>query len=145
VIIDNWGGPGTLEGEVARIEPWGFTKYSALGVEEQRVRVTIRFTGPAEDRKGLGHGFRVEVKIVTWEAAEALTVPSSSLFRVGGDWAVFAVTADGRAEQRLVRVEANNGIDAAIADGFTAGDRIVLYPSATLTDGARVAQRAVEG
>lgn len=145
VIIDNWGGPGTLDGQVARIEPWGFTKYSALGVEEQRVRVTIHFTSPPEDRKGLGHGFRVEVRIVSWEASDALTVPSSSLFRVGADWAVFAVTPDGRAEQRLVQVEANNGINAAIKDGFKVGDRIVLYPSATLTDGTRVTQRAVEG
>lgn len=145
VIIDNWGGIDSLEGEVARIEPWGFTKYSALGVEEQRVKVTIRFTSPAEARRGLGHGFRVEVRIVTWEDADALTVPSSSLFRAGRDWAVFAVDGEGRARQRSVVVTANNGIVAAIADGVEAGDRIVLYPSATLTEGARVAQRAIEG
>ncbi|MDQ2090107.1 efflux RND transporter periplasmic adaptor subunit [Marimonas arenosa] len=145
VIIDNWGGADSLEGEVVRIEPWGFTKYSALGVEEQRVKVTIRFTGAAEERRGLGHGFRVEVRIVVWDEPDALTVPSSSLFRASDAWAVFAVNGEDRAEQRTVTVKANNGITAAIADGFQAGDRIVLYPSATLTDGARVAQRATEG
>lgn len=145
VIIDNWGGAGTLEGEVARIEPWGFTKFSALGVEEQRVRVTIRFVSPPEARRGLGHGFRVEVRIVVWESPDTLTVPASSLFRVGEDWAVFAVNDEGRAEQRILQVEANNGVTAAISDGFEESDRIVLYPSATLTDGNRVAQRAVEG
>ena len=145
VIIDNWGGADSLDGTVARIEPWGFTKYSALGVEEQRVRVTIRFAGPPEARKGLGHGFRVEVKIVTWEADDALAVPSSSLFRDGDGWAVFAVTPEGRAEQRMVEVEANNGVTAAIAAGLSDGERIVLYPSATLSDGAAVAQRATEG
>ena len=145
VIIDNWGGADSLDGTVARIEPWGFTKYSALGVEEQRVRVTIRFAGPPEARKGLGHGFRVEVKIVTWEAENALAVPSSSLFRDGDGWAVFAVTPEGRAEQRTVEVEANNGVTAAIAAGLSDGERIVLYPSATLSDGAAVAQRATEG
>lgn len=145
VIIDNWGGESTLDGEVARVEPWGYTKYSALGVEEQRVKVTIRFTSPPEARAGLGHGFRVEVRIVVWETEDALTVPASALFRDGADWAVFAVTEGGRAERKTVQVEANNGIDAAIGSGLAAGDRIVLYPSATLSAGARVAQRAAEG
>ena len=145
VIIENWGGAGRLEGEVARIEPWGFTKFSALGVEEQRVKATIHFTGPPENRKGLGHGFRVEARIVVWEAEDALTIPSSSLFRSGADWAVFTVNGEGRAEQRIVTVQANNGVTAAISDGFAEGERIVLYPSATLTEGTRVQQRATEG
>ena len=145
VIIDNWGGPGQLEGVVSRIEPWGFTKYSALGVEEQRVRVTIRFEGPASARAGLGHGFRVEVKIVTWQSDDALTVPASALFRQGDGWAVFAVDGDGRAQVRNVMVEANNGVAAALSNGLEAGESIVLYPSAGLTGGTRVAQRATDG
>ncbi|WP_372610870.1 efflux RND transporter periplasmic adaptor subunit [Aquicoccus sp.] len=145
VIIENWGGENALEGEVKRVDPWGFTKFSALGVEEQRVRVTIGFLSPIEAREGLGHGFRVEVRIVVWETGNALTVPASSLFRSSEDWAVFHVTPAGRIEKRIVKVAANNNISAAIADGLSEGERIVIYPSATLSDGVRVAQRRVEG
>ncbi|MDQ2094910.1 efflux RND transporter periplasmic adaptor subunit [Rhodalgimonas zhirmunskyi] len=145
VIIDNWGGDAPLEGKVARIAPWGFTKYSALGVEEQRVQVTIDFADPPEARAGLGHGFRVEVRIVVWHDEDALIVPSSALFREGEDWAIFVVTPEGRAERRVVTLAANNGVEAAIAEGVSEGAQIVLYPSAALTDGARVAQRGAEG
>ncbi|MDU8927342.1 HlyD family efflux transporter periplasmic adaptor subunit [Alisedimentitalea sp. MJ-SS2] len=145
VIIDNWGGSGTLEGEVARIEPWGFTKFSALGVEEQRVRVTIHFSGDLEERMGLGHGFRVEARIVVWEADDAISVPASSLFRIGGDWAIFVVNGEGRADLRKVEVAGNNGLDAAITTGVSEGEKIILYPSAALSEGSQVAQRAIEG
>ncbi|SEQ08988.1 efflux RND transporter periplasmic adaptor subunit [Thalassovita taeanensis] len=141
VIIDNWGGPQPLLGTVARIEPWGFTKTSALGVEEQRVRVTVHFTGPPDDRAALGHGFRVEVRVVVWDQPDATIVPSGALFRQGDGWALFVVEG-GTAHQRPVTVAANNGLEAAIADGITPGDTIVLYPPAGLADGTRVAARA---
>jgi len=140
VIIDQWGGDRPLNGVVARIEPRGFTKVSALGVEEQRVRVTIRFTDPPEDRAGLGHGFRVEVQVVTWASDNAVTVPAGALFRQGTDWAVFTVDG-GTARARKVKIAANNGLQAAIAEGVAAGDTIVLYPPSGLEDGDRVAQR----
>ncbi|MBR9653227.1 efflux RND transporter periplasmic adaptor subunit [Thalassovita aquimarina] len=141
VIIDQWGGDTPLNGVVARIEPRGFTKVSALGVEEQRVRVTIRFTDPPEARAGLGHGFRVEVRVVTWSSDKALIVPAGALFRQGGNWAIFVVE-DGVARARPVEIEANNGLQAAITDGIADGDTIVLYPPAGLEDGQKVAQRA---
>jgi HlyD family secretion protein len=83
VILKGWGGSQPLNGVVERVDPWGFTKVSALGVEEQRVDTIIRFTDPPESWRKLGHGFRVEVQIVVWEDATALLVPSSALFRDG--------------------------------------------------------------
>ena len=140
VIIDNWGGPDPLNGVVERVEPWGFTKFSALGVEEQRVNTIIRFTDPLEERASLGHGYRVEVRIVTWEDAEALTVPSSALFRSGGGWAVFAV--DGkRARLTPVEVARNNGELAAITGGLEAGATVILYPGPGISDGTRITRR----
>lgn len=143
VLIDNWGGDAVLNGVVRRIAPWGVTKVSALGVEEQRVSVAIDFTDPPEARAGLGHGYRVDVQIVTWESADALKVPTSALFREGADWAIFTVT-DGIAQQKVVQIGANNGVEAEVTGGLAEGDVIVLYPPAELVGGQEVAQRQVE-
>lgn len=140
VLIEDWGGPATLDGVVERIDPWGFKKVSALGVEEQRVNAVIRFTGPAQERAALGHGFRVEVRIVVWEAEDAVRVPASALFRNGGDWAVFVVE-DGRAVRRAVAIGRNNGTQAEVVDGLEPGEQVILYPSAAIEDGVRVRQR----
>ncbi|WP_027948707.1 efflux RND transporter periplasmic adaptor subunit [Haliea salexigens] len=140
VILEDWGGPTTLNGVVERIDPLGFTKFSALGVEEQRVNTIIRFTDPAEARKALGHGYRVEVRIIIWEDNSALTVPASALFRSASDWAVFKVS-NGKTRLTPVTIGRTNGIIAEVVDGLEAGDSIVLYPASGLTDNTRVVQR----
>jgi HlyD family secretion protein len=142
VIIEKWGGPYPLSGIVERVEPWGFTKFSALGVEEQRVNGIIKFINPLEHRENLGHGFRVETRIVVWEAEDALTVPSSALFREKGGWAVYTVV-DGRAHFKSIEIGRSNGVRAEILHGLEAGDRIILYPGPGITDGTRVEQRKV--
>lgn len=143
VIIENWGGDYSLSGTVQRIEPWGFTKLSALGVEEQRVNVIVTFNDPPEKRRTLGHGFRVEARIVIWEDENVLTVPSSALFRHDGEWAVFVVE-DGVARLTKLEVGHNNGIQAQIAGGLDEGLTIILYPGPGLEDGAKVESRTVE-
>ncbi len=143
VIITNWGGPGDLSGSVSRIDPYGYTKYSALGVEEQRVETTIQFDGPSEDRGTLGHGYRIEVQIVVWAQEDVVIVPSAALFRQGQNWAVFA-NADGRAVLREVEIGRNNGIEAQVLSGLEPGESVVQFPSANLTDGARIAERKLE-
>lgn len=143
VIIDDWGGEAPLQGEVRRIDPFGITKFSALGVEEQRVPVTVALTDPSEIRSGLGHGYRVEARIVIWSDEDALKVPASALFRANDGWAVF-VMLDGVAERRTVEIGRNNGIDAEVVGGLNAGDRVVLYPSAAIEDGASIAPRSLD-
>lgn len=143
VIIENWGGPDTLSAEVVRIDPFGITKYSALGVEEQRVPVTVAFTGDPAARTALGHGYRVEARIVTWETDDAIIVPTSALFRDGPDWAVF-IAADGRAVYRRVAIGHNNGVEAEVLEGLGPGDWVVLYPSAAVQDDTRIARRTSE-
>ncbi len=143
VIIDKWGDAPPLEGRVEKIEPWGFTKYSALGVEEQRVNAVIQFFGPEKSRERLGHGFRVEVKIVIWEDDAALNIPASAIFRIGDKWAVFRLE-NGRARMRSIEIGRNNGIHAQVTQGLEQGDEIVLYPGNRVTDGARVKQRMLE-
>jgi HlyD family secretion protein len=142
VIFEDWGGAAILNGQVARVDPFGVTKFSALGVEEQRVSVVVRFTSPAVERESLGHGYRIEARIVVWQNEDAVIVPASGLFRSGTGWAVFRVE-DGVARLHEVNIGQTNGVDAEVLDGLSTGDQVVLYPSAGLDDGARVIQRVV--
>lgn len=140
VKIVDWGGENELKGRVVRIDPFGTTRLSALGVEEQRVNVAIEFESPFEDRSGLGHGFRVEAQIIVWQETDAIIVPSSALFRVQNEWAAFSVD-NGNADLRYVDLGPNNGIQAQVVKGLDAGDRVILYPSSGLSDGSAVAER----
>lgn len=139
VRIDGWGGP-PIRGKVVRVDPAGFLKVSALGIEEQRVRVTIDFADPPETWASLGHDYRVVVHVTTWSAPDALSVPVSALFRKGDQWAVFA-DESGRAKTVLVTIGHRNHRTAEVLSGLAAGDRVVLHPSDRITDGSRIAQR----
>lgn len=139
VIIDNWGGPDSLTGTVQRVDPYGYTKYSALGVEEQRVNAIIRFDDK-QDKMNLGHGFRVEVKIVIWQGNDVVMVPSSALFRKNDQWAVFVVDG-GKARLRNVEIGKNNGTEASVVKGLAPQDQVVLYPASELQDGTSVNNR----
>lgn len=143
VIIENWGGEGTLAGTVTRISPFGETRVSALGVEEQRVTVVVQLTTPPERRTGLGHGYSVDARIVVRQVEDVLLVPSAALFRDDGAWSVFVVDGD-RAVLSEINLVADNGREAEITDGLETGDRVVLYPPSQLVDGTAVKQRVVE-
>jgi HlyD family secretion protein len=140
VRIEQWGGDHPLRGTVRRVEPSGFTKISALGVEEQRVNAIIDFDDPPDRRPNLGDGFRVEVRIIVWAKDDVLKVPTSSLFRIGEEWAVY-VAQDGIAHSRTVSVGQRSGAEAEILKGLSAGERIIVFPSDAIADGVRVAAR----
>ena len=140
VIISNWGGASELDGEVVRVDPFGFTQFSALGVEEQRVTTVIALTSPPSSYSGLGHGFRVEAQIVVWEGKDIVIVPSSALFRQQENWAVF-VMADGKAQLRSVKIGANNGLQAQVIDGLNDQESVILYPASGIIDGVSVEKR----
>ena len=140
VLLEQWGGTQPLTGHVRRVEPAGFTKVSALGVEEQRVNVVIDLDGADEAAFALGDAYRTEVRIVVWRGADVVTVPTGALFRRGDGWAVFVVER-GRARERAVRLGQRSGREAQVLDGLAAGDHVVLYPPDTLEDGAKVVPR----
>jgi HlyD family secretion protein len=140
VVVADWGGEQPLEGVVRRVEPFGVTKVSALGIEEQRVNVVIDLTEPRERWRRLGHGFRVEPSIVLWESDAVLRIPFSALFRAGEGWAAF-VAKDGRAQLREVEIGHENGFEAELTSGLGEGERVVVYPSARIEDGSRIHER----
>jgi HlyD family secretion protein len=138
VMVEQWGGGVTLNGIVRLVEPSGFMKISALGVEEQRVNVIIDFADPAAAGR-LGDAFRVEVRIVVWQGDNVLKVPVGALFRHAAGWATFAVDGN-RARRRAVAIGHRNDLDAEIS-GLSEGDQIILHPPDTLEDGSRVTTR----
>lgn len=159
VRIERWGGPVVLQGVVRRVEPAAFTKVSALGVEEQRVRVLIDITSPPEQWRSLGDGFRVGVRIVTLALPQVVTVPVSALFPLPAESAAAAgegagglngldrqavfVVEGGRARLKPVQVGARNGSQAWVREGLAAGAQVVVYPGASVADGVRVKPRKV--
>lgn len=140
VLIEQWGGDRPLNGRVRLVEPSGFTKISALGVEEQRVNTIIDFADPRGQWPNIGDGYRVEVRIIVSARESVLKVPASSLFRHEGDWAVFVVEND-QARRRIVQVGEQNGLEAEITNGLSGGERIIVYPSDAVGDGVKVTPR----
>jgi HlyD family secretion protein len=140
VRIAHWGGEAELMARVRRVEPSGFTKISALGVEEQRVNVIADFVDPAEAWRALGDRFRVEVRVVVWEGQDVVKAPTSSLFRHAGGWAVFVVDA-GRAHLRPVEIGQRNGLEAQVVSRLAVGDVVIVHPADTIEDGGRVLAR----
>ena len=138
VRIEGWGGEQEIGGIVRLVEPHAFTKISVLGIEEKRANVIIDVIAPPAQ---LGDGFRVIAKIVLWRAEDAFKIPVSAIFRCGtASWCVFSVT-DGRASRREVRIGRRNAEDAELFDPLPQGTRIIRYPSSSLADGQRVAER----
>jgi len=137
VIIENWGGPKPLRARVRTIEPYGFTKVSALGVEEQRANIIADFIDPPN---GLGDGYRVDARVVIWESPNVLKIPASALFRVGQQWSAFVID-NGRARLRPVEVGHRNASEAEITQGLAEGLEVILHPANDLKDDARVIPR----
>ncbi|MDI5892218.1 efflux RND transporter periplasmic adaptor subunit [Halomonas rhizosphaerae] len=137
VRITGWGGE-PLAGRVRRIEPAGFTRISALGVDEQRVPVIVDFDAAVEPAAlGLGSGFRVDVEFLVWQAEEILQLPTSALFRAAGQWTVFVV-ADGHAVSRRVEVGRRSGLVTQVVGGLEQGERVIVHPGERVADGVRV-------
>lgn len=162
VLIDRWGGPGDLEGRVTRVEPGAFTKVSALGVEEQRVRVQIALTSPPDSWKALGDGYRVGVRIVTLAQDNALLVPVSAVFPLAAQSAPAAaadgnvngsntrapghavfVSDGGRARLVPVALRGRNGSVAWLHSALKPGTPVIVYPPPGVRDGVRIAARKV--
>jgi HlyD family secretion protein len=144
VRIERYGANAPLDGRVRLIEPSAFTKVSALGVEEQRVNVLIDLVSPREQWKTLGDGYRVETRVIVFEEANVVKVPTGALFREGEQWAVFAL--DGNtARKRVVEVGHRNGLEATIAKGLAAGESVIVYPSDAVKNGVKVKRRSGAG
>lgn len=140
VTLTGWGGQKALGGRVARVEPSGFTRPSALGVDEQRVNVVIALTDPRETWSQLGDGYRVEARLVLWEADVVTKVPQGAVFRHGDAWAVFRAEG-GTARLTPVRIGHRGEAEVEILEGLEAGAMLVLHPGDRVKDGVRISTK----
>ena len=138
--VERWGGEGALVAEIASIEPSAFTKISALGIAEQRVRVVLDLNSPEEDYKALGDGFRVFVRVVEWRNDDVLQIPISALFRNDGNWMVFKVI-DDTAQSVVVEIGQRNSSVAEVLGGVVAGDTVITHPSDRISEGVLIVNR----
>jgi HlyD family secretion protein len=138
VQLQRWGGEQPLDGLVRVVEPSGFTKISALGVEEQRVWVIADITSPRELWQQLGDGYRVEAHFILWDEDAVLQLPASALFRHADGWSVFAIR-DGKARRVAVQIGHSNGLVTQILSGIDAGETVIVHPDDRIQDGVRVA------
>lgn len=143
VLVERWGGDEPLEARVRTVDPTAFTKVSALGVEEQRVKVVSDLVTPPDRWTSLGDAYRVETRFVIWEASDVLRIPHSALFHVGDKWALF-VARNGRVQRRFVSLGQRGVYFAEVTQGLQEGDFIVTYPDDRLADGTRIGIREVE-
>jgi HlyD family secretion protein len=143
--LKHWGGDRPLSAQVRLVEPQGFLKLSALGVEEQRVHVIAQFTEPLESRKSLGDGYRVEAEIVVWEEDNVIKVPTGALFREPNttdpaNWSVFVLEAE-QARKRRIKIGRRNGLEAEVIEGLREADTVIVHPSDRIVDQIAVKPR----
>ena len=139
--IERWGGDVPLKARVTRVDPAGFMKVSALGIDEQRVNVVLEIESPPRDWSGLGHDYRVFVRIRAWAADDIPLVPLGARFRTGDEWTVYRAV-DGTAMLTPVTIGRHNSRTAQILEGLEIGDGVILHPSDRIGDGARIVDRA---
>lgn len=144
VRLSEWGGAQPLGGQVRSVEPGGFAKVSALGVEERRTPVRIALDDASRQvaRSGaLGDGFQLQAEFIVWQHPSVLRVPLAALFRDGDAWAVYAVEQD-RARLRRVRIGHTGRDHAEVLSGLDEGVQVVLYPGSGLRQDMRIATRS---
>jgi len=115
-------------GKVKRINPAGFTKLSALGVEEQRVMVTIDFDHEAA--KNLGVAYRLQAEFfVGSEKKHVLLLPRFSVLedQRGNNYAVKMVKKD--LQKQIVEVGINSDKEIEILSGLSSQDTVLAEPS----------------
>lgn len=140
VIFDQWGGDSTLNGIVRKVEPYGFTKTSALGIDEQRVNVIVDISNPHEQWQRLGHGYQINSRVILWASDDALKIPLTALARDGENWIVFT-NVDGRAHKQQIDIGRRNDLEAAVLSGLDKGMQIIDHPSKRVRDDILIRQR----
>ena len=136
LLLELRDGDITFPGEVTVISPFAESRHSALGLEEERVKVTIVPELP--DHITMAPGYKVDVEFTTAERSDVIVVPKTALFAYEGEDALLVIE-DGRAKIRPVKTGMETRQEVAITEGLDAGELIIIEPEQSgVAEGARV-------
>lgn len=139
VRISRWGGD-PIDGTVRLVEPFGFLKVSALGIEEQRVNVIIDLDDPQGPASRLGHGYQIDASVIIWSDDDAVRLPIGAAFRKDGDWFAYRVE-NNKARLTALKIGQRNDTFALVLEGLSPNDVVVLNPGPSIQTGAQVRVR----
>jgi len=123
-------------GEITKIASYAEKDISPLGLEEERVTVTIQPDLP-EDLT-LGPGYKVTVEFVTSVEESVLIVPKRTLFTYQGEDALMVVK-DDRAGIRKATTGKETRQEVVISEGLREGDLVIMDPQQEgIDEGSRV-------
>lgn len=135
VRLEISGSEKTFQGKVRRVEPAAFTKVSALGVEQQRVKVIVALDKRPE---GLGVGYRLHARFITAAKEKALVVPRFSILQAAdGQFYVFKIVG-GTLKKQFVKIGLRSDLLLEVIDGLSLQDDIVSTPDANMKEGEEV-------
>lgn len=136
--VEGWGGALPIEAVVVRVSKAGFTKQSALGVDEEKTEIVADPKNiPSSVLERIGSNFHVDVLIQLSRRENILKIPVGAIFRDGPKWAVYLVR-DGHTRKVPVEIAARSNEEVAITKGLSEGDVVVVYPGDLVKEGSRV-------
>jgi len=120
LTLDQRSGDVQIDGEVFFVGSEAVTKVSALGVDEQRMRVLVR---PA-DNKALKAGYNLDVQFLLSVQEATIEVPKGAVYQDGGADYVWLI-ADGKLEQRQVQLGTETRSGYILESGLQGGETVV--------------------
>ena len=122
-------------GTVYSIDAAAEATISILGVEERRVSVLIEPDNPSDSFRS---GFDVDVRFITYSAADRITIPRTAIFEEAYQSMVYVIE-NGLAVARPITVGARLRTEAVVESGLDIGDVVIRNASQSgLSNGARV-------
>jgi HlyD family secretion protein len=115
----------SFSGKVTGIAPTAVEQVSALGLEEQRIKITISPDLPPGHR--LLPGTVLDVEFITNEQEGVLAVPKAALFTYQNSDALWKVI-EGKAQIQKVETGFENNSHVVITKGLEPGELVILNP-----------------
>ncbi|MDR2097599.1 MAG: efflux RND transporter periplasmic adaptor subunit [Spirochaetaceae bacterium] len=133
ITLDAYPGDN-FRGRVSEISP-------VVDTSSRTMMIKVNVDNPDDKLKA---GMFANVKIITEEKEEVITVPETAVLQRGGEYFVYTVQGDPSDSNVKIakRTPVSPGLNVdnmfEITEGLKAGDEVIVRGQTTLTDGSRV-------